>query len=501
MKKHRLLLITTFIISGCSLCYELIISAVSAYITGNAVLQYSVMIGLYMSAMGLGSFLSRYVRTELFTVFVTVEIGIGVLGGFSSVSIFLANLYIVNYHIIMYAITIGIGILVGMEIPLLTRIIEKSHSNLRMTLSAVFSFDYIGSLVGALAFPLLMVPYGGYLAAAFVCGVLNSVAALLIIWKYTDYIRYSWIYKILTVGVGTAMLLGIIFSGNISHYIEDGLYRDTVIYSEQTPYQKLVLTRHKDDIRLFIDGSLQFSSIDEYRYHEALVHIPLAQIDAIQNVLVLGGGDGVATRELLKYPNVQITVVDLDERMTAMAINHPVLRALNKDAFSNPRVTVINKDAYEFMKENKKQYDAIIIDLPDPNNEALSKLYSNVFYRLCYAALSEKGILVTQSTSPYYAAKTFWSINKTLTSEGFVVYPYHLLVPTFGEWGFNMATKHALHKIHPVNKVDTQFVTPDNIDSLFVFGKDEIPSEPITINQLLHPVIIDYYNEAVRQWH
>ena len=498
MKNYRLLMLTTLIISGCSICYELIISAVSSYLVGDSTLQYSITIGLYMSAMGLGSYLSKYLKKDLFNWFVCVEIGVGLTGGFSSLILFLSNLYLNSYQLVMYIEIIVIGTFVGVEIPLLTRIIEGDEENLRVTLSSIFSFDYIGGLLGSIAFPLMLLPHLGYFATAFLSGSLNILASILIVWKYKKRIKKVQIFQTLTIVLFAVMVFGMICSENISNFIEGGLYRDRVILSEQTQYQKIVMTRHKDDIRLFIDGNVQFCSLDEYRYHEALIHIPMSKAPKKDKVLVLGGGDGLAARELLKYENTHVTLVDLDKGMTDLCSQNPLIVELNEGALGDERVKIVNMDAYKFLEDNEEKFDVIIVDLPDPNNETLAKLYSNIFYRLCGGALTEDGILTVQSTSPYYATKAFWCVNKTLQSENFYVKAYHLQVPAFGDWGFNMASKKELDDEFDLT-VDTRYLKEDIIPTLFAFGKDEI-TDDVEINQLSKPKLIEYYNEAVRDW-
>lgn len=498
MKKYRLLMLTTLIISGCSICYELIISAVSSYLLGDSTLQYSVTIGLYMSAMGLGSFISKYMKKNLFDWFVLIEIGVGVMGGISALILFLANLYLEQYQLVMYGEIIIIGTFVGVEIPLLTRIIEGDAENLRITLSSIFSFDYIGGLLGSIAFPLLLLPQLGYFATAFLTGSMNILAAVLIVFKYSERIRNPVIFKCITLFLFAFMMWGVLFSENISSYIEGGLYRDRVILSEQTQYQHIVLTRHKDDLRLFIDGNVQFCSLDEYRYHEALVHIPMSQAAKKDKVLVLGGGDGMAVRELLKYEETRITLVDLDPEMIRICSENKIIAELNENSLKSDRLHIINDDAYRYLEENEEAYDVIIVDLPDPNNESLNKLYTNIFYRLCKNSLTKDGILAVQSTSPYYATKAFWCIGKTLESEGFFVKPYHLQVPAFGDWGFHLASKRELGDNYDIT-VETKYLSEDNVDALFSFGKDEI-AEDVEINSLSRPVLIRYYSEAVKNW-
>ena len=496
-------MLTTLIISGCSMVYELIISAVSSYLVGDSTLHYSITIGLYMFAMGVGSYLSKFIKKNLFNWFANIEIGVGIIGGLSSLLLFLANLYLESYEIVMYIEIILIGTLVGAEIPILTRIIENDKRDLRITLSSLFSFDYIGGLIGAVAFPLLLMPELGFFATSFMAGTFNLICATLIVFKYQHQIRGRAYYKTITLMLMASMIFGMLVSENIGQFVENGLYRDTVILSEQTPYQKIVVTRHKDDVRLYIDGNVQFSSKDEYRYHEALVHIPMSVTSDHSEVLVLGGGDGMAARELLKYPDTHITMIDLDSKMTDLCSKDQVIAQLNQGSLSSDRVNVINMDAYEYLENCDQKYSVVIVDLPDPNNEALAKLYSNVFYRMCGKVLKENGVINVQSTSPYYATKSFWCVTKTLESEGYTVMPYHLQVPAFGDWGFNMALKGEKPDPEGMDiSVPTRYLTKENIPALFCFAKDEKPAEGevVEVNHLTRPVMIQYYNDAVRNW-
>ncbi len=496
--EYRLLMLTTLLISGCSMVYELIISAVSSYLVGDSTLQYSVTIGLYMFALGIGSFLSKYVKKDLWGAFAKVEIAIGVIGGSCSLMLFLSNLFLASYELVMYAEILAIGTLAGLEIPLLTRLIEEDRKELRLTLSSIFSFDYIGGLIGSVAFPMLLLPRLGYFATCFLSGALNLTAAALIILKYQKKLRSPAVYKTAVAVLLAGMVAGMFCSENIGDLIEGGLYRDRVILSEQTQYQKIVVTKHKDDLRLYIDGNVQFSTSDEYRYHEALVHIPMSYAPRHDRILVLGGGDGMAARELLKYPVQQIVLVDLDPGMTQLCSTDPLISEVNGGSLTDSRLTVVNTDAYEYLEKSDETFDVIIVDLPDPNNEALNKLYTNVFYRLCADHLTEGGVMNVQSTSPYYAKKAYWCIGRTMESEGLFVKSYHLQVPAFGDWGFHMASKTELRKQHPIPD-NTRYLSDESTEPLFIFGKDEI-ADMTEINRLTKPVLIQYYNEAVRDW-
>lgn len=498
-KKYRLLMLTTLIISGCSMCYELIISAVSSYLLGNSTLQYSITIGLYMAALGFGSYISKFFRKNLFPIFVSIELSIGIVGGVSSLLLFLSNIYISNYAVVMYLEIILIGTLAGAEIPIMTRIIEADENNLSVTLSSIFSFDYIGGLLGAVAFPLLLLPKLGFFATSFLCGLMNITAAMLILWRFGERVTHIRVYRMLAAVLAVGMAIGIVFADNISYMVEGGLYRDHIIYMEQTEYQKIVVTKHRDDVRLYIDGNCQFSTADEYRYHEALVHIPMSELSQRDNVLILGGGDGLALREVLKYEDVQtIDLVDLDAEMIRICSTNENITSINQNSLQSDKLVVHNVDAYEYLENTNQQYDLIIVDLPDPNSESLNKLYSNVFYRMCGNRLKDHGVMVVQSTSPYYAPKAFWCINRTIESEGFFVKPYHLEVPAFGDWGFNLASRNELTE-DLTFEVETRYLTPENVSALFCFGKDEI-AEDIEINRLTKPVLMEYYNQAVENW-
>lgn len=481
------------------MCYELIISAVSSYLLGNSTLQYSITIGLYMASLGLGSYISRFLNKKLFKIFVLIELLIAIVGGFSSLTLFMANLYVEAYETVMYLEIIAIGTLAGAEIPVMTRIIEDDESDLKLTLSSIFSFDYIGGLVGSIAFPLLLLPRLGYFGTSFLAGFLNIVASLLIMFKYGKRVEGIKTLRTVGIGLGVIMICGMVFSNNISNWIEGGLYRDNIILIEQTQYQKIVMTKHRDDVRLYIDGNCQFSTEDEYRYHEALVHIPMNEIKKKDNILVLGGGDGLAAREILKYNDVKkIDLVDLDSEMTKICSTNPNITKINQNSLKSEKLHVINYDAYEYLENNKEKYDLIIVDLPDPNSEVLNKLYSNVFYRMCKASLEDEGVLVVQSTSPYYAPKAYWCVSKTIESEGFKVKNYHLQVPAFGDWGFNMASRQDLSENIDFD-VETKYLTKDNVSALFKFGKDEIAND-VEINRLTKPVLMEYYNKAVERW-
>jgi spermidine synthase len=492
------LLVAVFMIAICGIIYELIIGAISSYLLGDSVKQYSVTIGLFMSAMGIGSYATKRFRRNLFDVFVAIELLIGLFGGFAAIFLFASYGFTNVYHLVMYITIIVIGILVGLEIPILTRIIEEKQNNLRITIANVLSFDYIGALLGSLSFPLVLLPYLGEIKTSFLVGFINIIVANLIIYKYKGYIKNYKLMKTLALVFAILIAIGFFTGDYVGKSIEDSFYRDRVIFRKQTKYQKIVLTKHKDDLRLFLNGNIQFSSLDEYRYHEALVHPAMSLAANRENILILGGGDGLAAREVLKYNEVKrIVLVDLDPEVVSLCSTNPLIKELNKNSLINEKVHVVNMDAYKYLEDNEDKFDVIIVDLPDPNNESLNKLYTNLFYRLIYQHLNTGGMVAIQSTSPYFASKSYWCIRKTVESEGFYTSGYHLYIPSFGDWGFTIASNRyfSKEKIHII--VPTRYLDDKIVKALFYFGKDESTiKEKVEVNSLTNPILVKYYQEA-----
>jgi spermidine synthase len=286
----------------------------------------------------------------------------------------------------------------------------------------------------------------------------------------------------------------------VVRFFESQLYRDRIIYREQSNYQRIIVTRDGDDVRLFLDGNLQFSSRDEYRYHEVLVHPVMQAARSQETVLVLGGGDGLVARELLKYEAVEeIVVVDLDPAITELADWHPVLRDLNGGALADPRVTVVNQDAFNYVRDGTQQFPVIILDLPDPNNEGLSKLYSQQFYRLLRERLSPDGVFITQATSPYFVRRAYWTIVDTIEASGFEALPLRTHVPSFGEWGFVLGSAAGTPRIGVPEGIDLRYLTPAVLETAHVFDPDTERIEG-GVNTLDHPILPRFYEQGWQRW-
>ncbi|MBN8476556.1 polyamine aminopropyltransferase [Sulfuritalea sp.] len=478
------LLASVFIVASCGLAYELIAGALASYLLGDSVTQFSTVIGAYLFAMGIGSWLSKHVAaasvSELLLRFIQIELLVGLLGGLSAGLLFLLfTLHAGPFRFALYGLVLLIGILVGLEIPLIMRIL-KSEVEFKDLVAKVLSFDYIGALAVSLLFPLLLAPHLGLVRSALLFGLLNALVAAWALWLFRERIgRLAALRAQCAVVIGL-LLLAFGFAGQFVSLAEANLYNEDIVHAESSAYQRIVVTKYRDETRLYLNHNLQFSSRDEYRYHEALVHPGLASLPGARRVLVLGGGDGMAVREILKYPQVEsIVLVDLDPRMTELFAQSTLLRDLNANALASPKLKIVNVDALQWLEASQEIFDFVVADFPDPSNHSLGKLYSTAFYRLLKQHVAETGRIVVQATSPLYARQSYWTVVATLEAAGWQTAPYHALVPSFGEWGYILAGRRDYRPPETI-PVATRFVTPDALPALFHFPADmaRVAAEP-----------------------
>jgi len=498
MKRAPLLFLNVFVIATCGLIYELLAGTLSSYVLGDSVTQFSIIIGIYLFAMGVGSWLSRYIDKNLAERFVEVELSVAVVGGFSAPVLFLSFAHLSYFSIVLYGIVFIIGVLVGLEIPLMMRIL-KDELDFKDLVSRVLAFDYIGALVASLLFPIFLVPRLGLNRTSLLFGMLNAGVGVWGTWLLLPLIKGN-VTRLRIIGGGILVLLAVAFikADRLTTLAEDSLFADNIIYAKSSSYQRIVVTKGKLGYSLFLNGNLQFSSFDEYRYHEALVHPPFAAYGGeVKRVLVLGGGDGLALREIEKYSSVQfIQLVDLDPDMTNISRVVPPLGDLNRHSFDDPRVHVTNADAFVWLDSTQTEpFDVAIVDFPDPNNFALGKLYTTRFYSLLKSKLRPDSAVVIQTTSPLVARKSFWCIVDTLEAVGFTVKPYQTSVPSFGIWGYALAKLQPFDAPrHPPPGLELHFLNNDSMASMFDFPEDESrPNEPIEVNRLDNQALVRYY--------
>ena len=494
-----LLYLNVLAIATCGLIYELLAGTLASYLLGDSVTQFSLVIGVYLSAMGLGAWLSRYIQSHLARAFIEIELALALIGGVSAPLMFLAFPWIDWFRPLMFGGVLLIGTLVGLELPLLMRIL-KEHLDFSDLVSRVLTFDYIGALLASVLFPILFVPYMGLIRTSLFFGILNALVGWWSTYLLRPLLSDRGIARLRLRAAFVVCLLGAGLFGaeRLTTLAEENALGGQVIYSEQSPYQKIAVTRGEGGFQLFLNGHLQFNSTDEYRYHEALVHPAMLTGEPPRRVLVLGGGDGLAVRECLKYPSVEsIWLVDLDPAMTRLSRDLEPLKRLNRSALADPRVQVINEDAFLWVGEPGEKFDAVIIDFPDPGNYSVGKLYTTRFYRLLKGRLGPAARVSIQCTSPLVAPQSYWCIVHTLEAAGYHVRPYHAPVPSFGVWGFALASLTALDaELMPLSTVEGElkFLTGDILRGLFELPADLRPVET-EVNRLDNQALVRYYDE------
>lgn len=487
-------LLSALVVAACGLVYELLAGTLASYLLGDSVTQFSTVIGTYLFAMGVGSYLSRYIHKNPVVPFVRIELLIGLVGGLSAPLLFEVFAAGGVFRFALYALVVILGILVGLEIPLLMQILRE-EIEFKDLVSKVLTFDYIGALVVSLLFPLWFVPTFGLVRTSLFFGILNVLVALWAVLAFEE--RVSGLRPLKGYGLSILFTLVVFFvyADRFVEHAEASLYPGEIIYSKSSPYQRVVVTGSREDLRLYLNGHLQFSSRDEYRYHESLVHPVMGSVTNPKHVLVLGGGDGLAVREILKYPSVEhVTLVDLDPTVTHLFREADVLRKLNNGAFLSPKVTVESKDAFVWLAHTEQKFDVIIVDFPDPTNFSVGKLYTTTFYDRLKKVLAPDGKLVVQTTSPLIARKSYWCIERTIHSVGLETLPYHVYVPSFGEWGFVIAGREAPEPNFSTLPERLRFLTASGFAIGRQFPKDMEPVA-VEVNRLNNQILVHYYEE------
>lgn len=486
------------ITASAGIIYELLIGTLSTYLYGDSALQFSLTIGVYLAAMGAGALFARRAVDNPLPRLIAVELAVSLMGGFSGVALYTAYALAPKaYLLVMVTWTASLGLLVGMELPLLAELLRRG-SGAKAAFATTLAWDYFGALIGSLAFPLVLLSTLGTVKTALVTGAINLLAVLLLFYG-GGVPRRRWRAAVMAVVV--CLAAGFALAEGTVEWFEHRLYRDEIVWAESTRFQRIVVTRYRDDLRLYSDKELQFSSRDEYRYHESLVHPALAALRNPESVLVVGGGDGLVVRELLKDVRVHdVTLVDIDARMMRLGMELPEIVKLNKGSLSDPRVHLVNDDGYHFASTTLQTFDLIILDLPDPRTEDIARLYSSQFYQLLAKRLNAHGAIATQASSPYYARESFWSVVATLGSVGLQTHPYRVNVPAFGEWGFVLASRDPVNWQSLRLRLPRRYLDAAVMQAAVRFDSDtsEPPNSPVST--LESPQVWRLYRRRVRYW-
>ncbi len=485
---------------------EYSVSTVVAYLTGDTIAAYSLLIGVFMAAMGVGAFASeRMSDGDELARYLLVEVLLSVCIATSSLVITQLAIYDLTWPGALFIAGI-IGTLIGFEIPLLVRFNDKRNIVLKRNIAVVLGADYLGAFVASIAFIGWFLPVLGAIATPAVAGAVNLAIAALVAIVFREHTALG---RVVTGGVVAGIVVGGVatYGDQVVFAAEQKQYGDPIIFSEQTPFQKIVVTRFKNEYCLFLNGQTQMCTSDERRYHEALIHPALWLKPDARNALVMGGGDGLAVRELLRYPGIEsITLVDLDPRVVEIARELPPLVAANEGSLTDERVHVVNADGYSWVGDSRELFDVIVIDLPDPGNVALARLYSREFYTAVRDHMSPDGVMVTQSASPIHANETFAIIWRTIDDAGLQPLPYRVNVPSFGDWGFNVAVRDGqmtagqmaakLDRFDP--PVQTTFLNNSAMVAATRFEKGIFPddTDAIPVSRLMQPTVYQAYQRA-----
>lgn len=467
-----LVLLVVFVCAACGLVYELELVALASYLIGDSVTQASVVLSVMVFAMGVGSLLAKRLRGHAAVGFGLLESVLALVGGLSATALYASFAWLGESRGALVAFSLAIGVLIGAEIPLLMTLIQRvSRQDAGGTVADLFAADYVGALVGGLAFPFFLLPRFGQLTGALLTGGVNVLAGGgLVLWVFRRDLSRRSRWVLLTANVLVLAVLGTASAlmSDFEDAARQAVYGGRVRVAVHTDMQEVVLTGgSKGPLDLYLDGRLKVSGRDEYRYHEALVHPAMRGRHA--RVLVLGGGDGLAAREALRYPDVRaVTVVDSDATLAALARRDPALSALNGHAFDDPRLRFVHADAFDWLREEVAAghggrvpggpYDVIVSDLPNPGITSSTKLYSEEFYGLAAHALAPGGRLAVHVGGAAAGSRMFWTVDATLRAAGFRTTPYQVAGAADGfaagpdrsrhehlradaDWGFELASR------------------------------------------------------------
>lgn len=507
-KRHSLILMAALFATGLSgIVAEYVLATLATYFLGDSVFQWTIVLSLMLFSMGLGSRLSKLMDQYLLEYFIMVELVLSLLISFCALVTYLLMPYLTSLWIVMYLLAVIIGVLIGMEIPLVTRI-NDDYKELKTNISGVMEKDYYGSLFGGLFFAFIGIRHLGLTYTPFVVGGVNFLVALLLFGYLQNIISQEYRNKLRLGFLSTFILLvvGLFFAKPIVLYGEQSRYREKVVFTKQTPYQKITVTQWQGDYWLYLNTGKQLSTFDEWMYHEPLVHPVMKLAASHKKVLIMGAGDGCAIREVLKYPDVDsIILVDLDPEMTEIGKHHPIFKQLNQAAYFSPKLRVVNTDAFTYLEQTKDFYDVIIADFPDPKSVEVNRLYTQGFYQMCHKRLRPRGAFITQAASPYYTTKAFRTIEKTVAAAGFNVVPIHNHIYTFGEWGWvigmkeppSEAIKTKLRSL-TFDDIPVRWITNEGMLMMTSFGGDLVPIDRSTleINTIHNPVLYRCYADG-----
>ena len=498
-RRRALLLVVAAVIAGAGVAYELGLMLLGTVTVGSTERANAVVLGAAMFGMGVGATTGGRLARRPVTAFVGVECLLAVMGAASAPILYWTWASLDAFWGPLLAVAFVLGACIGAEMPLLAALNDRLAEQKAATVVAAFTAaDYFGALVGAVAFGFVIRPWLGLVDGTIVVAVVNVAMAAAVAVIVPS--RRTGMVVVTVAAASVGLILVAASADRVTDNGRQRLYRDPIVARRESAFQEIIVTRRVHpggviDTRLFLDGDLQLSSVDSHRYHESLAH-PVISLTSARRVLVLGGGDCVAVREVLRHPSVEhVTLVELDPNMTGLFAKDPAMARLNGGALSSPKLKIVNTDAFQWLQSGTDMFDVIVVDFPDPTNFSIGKLYTNTFYSLLAQRLSASGYAVIQTTSPLVARQSFWTVATTIESVGLRATPYHANVPSFGEWGYIIASHRPWHQ--PAALPDRlRFLSPQTLPLLFDFPLD-MARVPAEVNRLSNQVLVSTYE---REW-
>lgn len=540
-------------IAGCGMIYQYLLASYSGRVIGSLEITIFTIMTLMIVSMGAGSFIVHKFKNQFFafsvlesTIAFIIVSTVFIISGANALSYMLPTIientfgipvgvhleggFIKTLETILqsasYVMACIMGFLIGMEIPFLAAIREQLHAGkkLKNNIGVIYGVDYIGAGIGAFTWIFFLIKFEIADALKYVAYI-NVLVGFFFIIAFRKYIKK--VKTAIAVQIITGLFLFFACDGITSwqQTLEQSLYRDKVVYSHNTKFQHFTITKGENRVTneniysLFINGRTQFSSSDEGIYHSLLTAPTLIAAGMPERVMIIGGGDGLAARDVLRTDVKEVMLLDLDSELIDF-FKKPVYEEngnqinlnfieMNENAFNDPRMSFMFGDAFLNVKElvrRGEKFGAIIVDLPDPSHPDLNKLYSKSFYKLLHALLEDTGAISIQSSSPYLSKDAFMSIGKTLHAGGFVTQQYQHIVPSFGgQWGWTIGTKSkptakARIAMQEELPIQDEWLTRGKLLSTFEFGKNYYKTlDDIKVNTLDNNATYLYYQQGWRE--
>ena len=398
---------------------------------------------------------------------------------------------------LLYGAAIALGLLLGALVATLVRTLPRLDFPRAALLDALGLGALFPALAAAVAFFLASERVG---AARVSAGLAIGAALVAHLGATTLASGARASRRVARLAAGTAYALAIVALAlePVLPLLEASRYGDAIVYAFGGEHGRVVLTSGRGAFQLYVSGALRLSTIDAHRRREALVHPAMAVASRRASVLVVGGGDGGALREILRYPDVErVTLIEPDDALLHAARHQPIVVRENGGAFADPRVLAVRADPFSWLRDRGERFEVIVVDAPEPDGPGRSKLYTTYFYRLVRAHLAEGGVGTVAGPSVLALRRGWASILLSLEAAGLHPIPYHANLPTMGVMGhaligdrLGVAPRHVA--------VPCTWLDDATLEEAFLVAVDEVATRDAVENLLWRQVLLRYRDEAER---